>query len=84
MFSALAASSSPAKRSRKCCGRAELMEEASLKVGEVTYYATQPWPFPLFTYDRMFRKAENRDVKDRRDRASRVRWLEAQGSRVSY
>ena len=26
--------------------RRELMEEASVKVGEVSYWATQPWPFP--------------------------------------
>ena len=45
MFSALAGFVEPGETIEEAVRR-ELMEEASVKVGEVTYYATQPWPFP--------------------------------------
>jgi NAD+ diphosphatase len=45
MFSALAGFVEPGETIEEAVRR-ELMEEASLRVGEVTYYATQPWPFP--------------------------------------
>ena len=56
--------------------RRELMEEASVKVGEVTYFATQPWPFPSSLMIGCFAKAESRDVKADETELAEVRWLE--------
>ena len=39
--------------------RRELMEEAAVKVGEVSYWATQPWPFPSSLMIGCFAKAFN-------------------------
>jgi len=53
-----------------------LMEEASVKVGEVTYYATQPWPFPSSLMIGCFARAENRDTQVDGNELAEVRWLE--------
>ncbi len=52
------------------------MEEASLKVRDVTYYATQPWPFPSSLMIGCFARAENRDAKADENELAEVRWLE--------
>src|SRR5437879_1490534 len=56
--------------------RRELMEEASLKVGEVTYYATQPWPFPSSLMIGCFARAASRDAKPDETELAEVRWLD--------
>ena len=75
MFSALAGFVEPGETIEEAVRR-ELMEEASVKVGEVTYYATQPWPFPSSLMIGCFAKAENRDVKADETELAEVRWLE--------
>ena len=75
MFSALAGFVEPGETIEEAVRR-ELMEEASVKVGEVTYYATQPWPFPSSLMIGCFAKAENRDVKVDENELAEVRWLE--------
>src|SRR5229473_5627764 len=59
MFSALAGFVEPGETIEEAVRR-ELMEEASLKVGAVTYYATQPWPFPSSLMIGCFAQAANR------------------------
>src|SRR6266446_1697664 len=75
MFSALAGFMEPGETIEEAVRR-ELMEEASVKVGEVTYYATQPWPFPSSLMIGCFAKAESRDVKADDEELAEVRWLE--------
>ncbi len=75
MFSALAGFIEPGETIEEAVRR-ELMEEASVKVGEVTYYATQPWPFPSSLMIGCFAKAKSRDVKVDENELAEVRWLE--------
>jgi NAD+ diphosphatase len=75
MFSALAGFVEPGETIEEAVRR-ELMEEASVKVGEVTYYATQPWPFPSSLMIGCFAKAKNRDIKADENELAEVRWIE--------
>jgi NAD+ diphosphatase len=80
MFSALAGFVEPGETIEEAVRR-ELMEEASVKVGEVTYYATQPWPFPSSLMIGCFAKAENREVKADENELAEVRWIERRVAR---
>jgi len=80
MFSALAGFVEPGETIEEAVRR-ELMEEASVKVGEVTYYATQPWPFPSSLMIGCFAKAESRDSKVDENELAEVRWLEREVAR---
>ncbi len=75
MFSALAGFVEPGETIEEAVRR-ELMEEASVKVGEVTYHATQPWPFPSSLMIGCFAKAESRDVKADENEIAEVRWID--------
>src|SRR5229473_1701074 len=75
MFSALAGFVEPGETIEEAVRR-ELMEEATLRVGEVTYYATQPWPFPSSLMIGCFAQAANRDAKPDETELAEVRWLE--------
>jgi NAD+ diphosphatase len=81
MFSALAGFIEPGETIEEAVRR-ELMEEASLKVGEVTYYATQPWPFPSSLMIGCFAKAESRDAKPDEVEIAEVRWIERSVARA--
>jgi NAD+ diphosphatase len=80
MFSALAGFVEPGETIEEAVRR-ELMEEASVKVGEVSYYATQPWPFPSSLMIGCFAKAESRDVKADETELAEVRWIERRVAR---
>ncbi len=80
MFSALAGFVEPGETIEEAVRR-ELMEEASVKVGEVTYYATQPWPFPSSLMIGCFAKAESRDAKVDENELAEVRWIERRVAR---
>ena len=75
MFSALAGFVEPGETIEEAVRR-ELMEEASVKVTEVTYYATQPWPFPSSLMIGCFAQAASRDAKPDEHEIAEVRWLE--------
>jgi NAD+ diphosphatase len=75
MFSALAGFIEPGETIEEAVRR-ELMEEASVKVGDVTYYATQPWPFPSSLMIGCFAKAESRYAKADDNEIAEVRWIE--------
>jgi NAD+ diphosphatase len=75
MFSALAGFVEPGESIEEAVRR-ELMEEASVKVTEVTYYATQPWPFPSSLMIGCFAQALHRDVKADETELAEVRWLD--------
>jgi NAD+ diphosphatase len=75
MFSALAGFVEPGETIEEAVRR-ELMEEASVRVGEVTYYATQPWPFPSSLMIGCFAKADSRDAKADENELAEIRWIE--------
>jgi NAD+ diphosphatase len=75
MFSALAGFMEPGETIEEAVAR-ELMEEAGVKVSEVTYYATQPWPFPSSLMIGCFARAESRDIKVDENELAEARWLE--------
>jgi NAD+ diphosphatase len=75
MFSALAGFMEPGETIEEAVQR-ELMEEASVQVDEVTYFATQPWPFPSSLMIGCFARASSRDVKADENELAEVRWLE--------
>jgi len=55
--------------------RRELQEEVALKVGRVTYHASQPWPFPSSLMLGCYAEALSRDFRiDEREIAD-ARWL---------
>lgn len=80
MFSALAGFIEPGETIEEAVRR-ELMEEASVKVGEVSYWATQPWPFPSSLMIGCFAKATSRDVKVDLSELAEVRWIERKVAR---
>ncbi len=80
MFSALAGFVEPGETIEEAVRR-ELFEKASVKIGEVTYYATQPWPFPSSLMIGCFAKAENRDIKPDDIEIAEVRWVERKVAR---
>jgi NAD+ diphosphatase len=75
MFSALAGFVEPGETIEEAVRR-ELMEEANVRVGEVTYYATQPWPFPSSLMIGCFAKADSRDAHADENELAEVRWIE--------
>jgi len=75
MFSALAGFIEPGETIEEAVQR-ELMEEASVKVSDVTYHATQPWPFPSSLMIGCFAKAQSRETKVDENELAEVRCLE--------
>lgn len=75
MFSALAGFMEPGETIEEAVRR-ELMEEASVRVSEVTYYATQPWPFPSSLMIGCFARAESREAKVDDNELAEVRWID--------
>jgi NAD+ diphosphatase len=75
MFSALAGFIEPGETIEEAVRR-ELMEEANVQVGEVTYYATQPWPFPSSLMIGCFAKADRREARADENELAEVRWIE--------
>jgi NAD+ diphosphatase len=74
MFSALAGFVEPGETIEEAVRR-ELLEEASVKVSNVTYHAAQPWPFPSSLMIGCFAKAESREVKVDENELAEVRWI---------
>ena len=74
MFSALAGFVEPGETIEEAVGR-ELMEEASVRVVSVTYYATQPWPFPSSLMIGCFAQAQSRAAKVDDNELAEVRWV---------
>ena len=55
--------------------RRELLEEVSLKVGHVTYHASQPWPFPSSLMLSCYAQALSKDFKIDEREIVDARWL---------
>jgi len=62
--------------------RRELREEVNLEVGDVTYHATQPWPFPSSLMLGCYAQALSRDFAIDEHEIEAARWLTKEEARA--
>lgn len=55
--------------------RREMFEEAGIKTGRVSYYASQPWPFPMSVMIGFHAEAETTDLHIDRNELEGARWI---------
>ncbi|HWU26798.1 MAG TPA: NAD(+) diphosphatase [Rhizomicrobium sp.] len=72
-YSALAGFVEPGETIEEAVRR-ELAEEAGVRAGKVTYFATQPWPFPSSLMIGCFAQAESREIKIDEIEIADARW----------
>jgi len=75
MYSALAGFIEPGETIEEAVRR-EIHEETGVKTGDVTYYATQPWPFPSSLMIGCFAKAKSREIIIDGNEIADARWVE--------
>ena len=83
MFSALAGFVEPGETIEEAVAR-EVFEEAGVRVHKVTYFATQPWPFPSSLMIGCFAEAEARDLKIDTTELAEAFWLERSKLRALF
>lgn len=74
VYSALAGFMEPGESIEEAVRR-ELFEEAGIRVGEVQYFASQPWPFPSSLMIGCFAEALNEDFEARDGELEGLRWV---------
>lgn len=74
MFSALAGFVEPGEDIEHAVRR-EVLEETSIRVGEVTYHSSQPWPFPHSLMLGCFGRAETTDITIDSNEIAEARWF---------
>lgn len=74
VYSALAGFMEPGESIEEAVRR-ELYEEAGIRVGEVTYFASQPWPFPASLMIGCYAEALNDDFEMRDGELQNLRWV---------
>ncbi|MCP5381393.1 MAG: NAD(+) diphosphatase [Kordiimonadaceae bacterium] len=75
MYSALAGFMEPGETIEEAVRR-EVMEEARIKVGEVKYIKSQPWPFPSSLMIGTIGKALNNDIEIENDEIEQACWFD--------
>ncbi len=80
-FSAMAGFLEPGESIEEAVRR-ELFEETGLRAGEVTYYASQPWPFPASLMIGCFAECESREFKLDPGELSEARWFDRASARA--
>ncbi len=76
MYSALAGFMEPGETIEQAVAR-ETWEEAGVRVTDVRYVASQPWPFPASLMIGVIAKAENRRLNIDKTELEDARWFEA-------
>ncbi len=74
MYSALAGFIEPGESLEDCVVR-EVFEEVGLRVTDVGYHSSQPWPFPRSIMIGFHARAESRDLKLDQDEIEDARWF---------
>jgi NAD+ diphosphatase len=79
-FSALAGFVEPGETIEEAVAR-EIQEEAGVRVKNVTYFTTQPWPFPSSLMIGCYAEAEGRDITIDPNEIAEAFWLEKDRAR---
>ncbi|HZL00048.1 MAG TPA: NAD(+) diphosphatase [Caulobacteraceae bacterium] len=74
MYSALAGFLEPGESIEEACAR-ELFEEAALRVREVRYHSTQPWPYPSTLMIGLIAEVEEGEAVADQIEIDEVRWF---------
>ncbi|MDE2133134.1 MAG: NAD(+) diphosphatase [Alphaproteobacteria bacterium] len=80
-FSALAGFVEPGESIEETVRR-ELFEEANVRAGAVTYYASQPWPFPSQLMIGCFAQCESRELKLDPNELADAEWFTREKARA--
>ena len=73
-YSALAGFIEPGESIEEAVER-ELTEESGIKVTNVRYFSTQPWPYPSSLMIGCFAEAVNEDIKVDKNELEEARWF---------
>jgi NAD+ diphosphatase len=73
-FSTLAGFVDPGESLEQAVAR-EVMEEAGIEVGDVTYFGNQPWPFPSSLMVGFFARARTTEINVDGDEIEEARWF---------
>ena len=80
-FSALAGFVEPGETIEEAVAR-EIMEEAGVRVSNVTYFTTQPWPFPSSLMIGCYAQAQSRDITIDENEIAEAFWLDQDKARA--
>jgi NAD+ diphosphatase len=74
MYSTLAGFVEPGESLEEAVAR-EVLEETGVRVAEVTYHSSQPWPFPSSLMLGFHAEAASRDISTEQDELEDAQWF---------